>query len=88
MDDIADDVANDVDAMFAAREAELLNNTTLNWDKIKPDLADDAEYDRLMAEVQKATDQNEDLGQLITRLEALGDAGIALAGKVKKFAIA
>ena len=87
MDDLAEDAAREVDNLFAAREAELMAETTFDWESIKPDLTDDAEYDRLMAIVGEATENNESLGQLVTRLRNLGASGIALAEKVKNFIV-
>ena len=87
MDDIADEVAKDVDNLFAAREAELIADTTFDWDRIRPKQINDAEFDRLMGVVQEATGNNESLGQLVTRLKDLGAGGIALAKNVKKFVV-
>jgi len=62
-------------------------DTTFNWESIKPELEDDAEYDRLMAVVKESTKKNESLGQLVTRLKDLAEGGVALAEKVKKFVV-
>jgi hypothetical protein len=87
MDDLAADAASEVDALFAAREAKLIAETTLNWERIKPELTDEAEYDRLMEAVGEATTRNESLGQLVERLKNIGAGGLALAEKVKKFVV-
>ena len=87
MDELAGVAAAEVDDLFAAREAELIAETTFNWEGIKPKLTDEAEYDRLMAIVGEATANNESLGQLVTRLKNLGASGIALAEKVKNFVV-
>lgn len=76
-----------VDKKFADRETELIRNTTFDWASIKPDLADDAEYERLMAIVKESTEKNETLGQLVTRLKGVVDGGVALAEKVKNFVV-
>ena len=77
-----------IDQEFAQRESELIANTTFNWEKIRPELSSDDEYNKLIAEVQAATSANESLGQLITRLQALGQGGVALVSKVKEFVVA
>ncbi len=87
MDDLAEDAAREVDKIFAKREAQLIADTTFNWESIKPELEDDAEYDRLMAVVKESTKKNESLGQLVTRLKGLAEGGVALAEKVKKFVV-
>ena len=86
MGNLAARTAAEVNAKFAEREAELVAETALEWEQIKPQL-EDADYGRLMAEVQAATNANESLGQLINRLENLAVGGVALAAKVKKFIV-
>ncbi len=87
MDDLAEDAAREVDKIFAKREAQLIADTTFNWESIKPELEDDAEYDRLMAVVKESTKKNESLGQLVIRLKDLAEGGVALAEKVKNFVV-
>ncbi len=87
LDELADESAREVDRLFAAREAQLIADTTFDWERIKPKLEDDAEYDRLKAVVNESTRQNESLGQLVTRLKGLAEGGVALAEKVKKFVV-
>ncbi len=77
-----------VDARLADIENDLLAATTLDWDSIRPDLADQAEYDRLMEIVEKSTQRNENIGQFVSRLKELGEGGVALLEKVKTFIIA
>lgn len=77
-----------VDARLADIENDLIAATTLDWDSIRPDLADQAEYDRLMEIVEKSTQRNENIGQFVSRLKELGEGGVALLEKVKTFIIA
>jgi hypothetical protein len=88
MSKLAGKSAAKVDAKFAQREAQLIKDTSFDWDAIKPKLADEAEYAELMAVVQEATDNNESLGQLVGRLKDLGAGGLALVDKVKGFVVA
>ncbi len=74
-----------VDARLAEIENNLLAETTFDWDSLRPQLSDQAEYDRLMAEVNEATQRNESIGQLVERVKALGAGGADLLAKVKKF---
>lgn len=82
MRDLANKTKANVDSELAGREAELVSATTLNWDELKPQMASEAEYEQLMAVVKDASEKNENLSQLITRLKALGTNGAALANKV------
>lgn len=77
-----------VDQEFSLIEARLIASTTFKWEQIKSELASEEEYNSLIIEVQAATSANESLGQLIARLGALGEGGVALAGKVKEFVLA
>ena len=88
MSKLAKKSAAKVNAKFAEREAKLIKDTSFNWEAIRPEIADDAEYAELMAVVQEATDNNESLGQLVGRLKALGAGGLALVDKVKGFVVA
>ena len=87
MRNLAARTAKKVDEHFAEREKQLLADTTFNWEEIRPELSDSAEYDRLMEEVAAATKRNESIGQLVARLKTLGESGIALANKVKSFVV-
>ena len=77
-----------VDARLAEIENNLLAGTTLDWDSIRPDLADRAEYDRLREIVDESTQRNESIGQFVDRLKALGEGGMALLERVKTFMVA
>ncbi len=77
-----------IDAQLAEIESDLLADTTLDWEAIRPRLADQAEYDRLMAVVNESTQRNESIGQLVSRLKTLGAGGADLLAKVKTFMVA
>ena len=76
-----------IDRRLAEVEQQLLADTTLDWEEIRPHVSDQAEYDRLIEIVDAATERNESIGQLIDRLKALGVEGAKLLGKVKKFVV-
>jgi hypothetical protein len=88
MRDRAKKTAKKVDERLAEIESNLLANTTLNWEAIRPKLANQAEYDRLMTIVQECTSRNESVGELVARLKALGAGGEALLEKVKRLLVA
>lgn len=73
------------DAELAERELELLRGTAVDWEALRPHIADQALYDRLMRAVQAATAGNESLAQLRHRIETLGREGVALAKKLTGF---
>ena len=87
MRDLAEAARERVDAQLAEIENNLLADTTLDWQSIRPELTDQAEYDRLMAIVNESTQRNESIGQLVDRVKALGAGGADLLAKVKKFVV-
>ena len=79
--------AKQIDEKLAEVEDDLLEDTTFDWKSIKPELADKDEYDRLMQIVDESTQHNESIGQLVNRLQALGEGGQSLLKKVKTFLV-
>lgn len=53
---------------------------------ITPGITDQVVYEKLMALVQQATQQNLDQAALVERVKALGDTAIAIAKKTASFA--
>lgn len=70
------------DKILAEREREMVNSTRFDWEAIKPKLSDKEEQQVLMDTVRKATEHNENIGQLHKRLEKLGDKGMSVAKKL------
>ncbi len=83
MRDRARDSARRTNERLAAREAELLAETTIDWEAMRPEIGSEEDYQRLMAAVSEATAHNETVGAVFDRLKALGANGIALAKKVR-----
>lgn len=83
MNDRARESARRTDARLAEREAELLAETSIDWEAIKPRLASDDERRQLTDAVRQATEHNETVGSVCKRLENLGTEGMALAKKVR-----
>jgi len=82
MGDLSKSTAQQTNEALKDQELELLAETTADWDKMRPQIADQATYDALIREVQAATAQNESIAQLRGRIEALGTQGMAVAKKV------
>jgi biopolymer transport protein ExbD len=83
MDDIAKKSAEKADSALANREKELLSETSIDWEAMKPAIGSQADYDQLISVVAEATEHNENVGAALDRLKTLGSEGIALAKKVK-----
>lgn len=83
MRDRARESAERTNQRLAEKERELISQTTIDWDAMKPQIGSESDYQRLMDAVQQSTDRNETVGAVIQRLEALGSEGIALAKKVR-----
>ncbi len=82
MDELSDDAASQADAQLADRELRLIAETSFDWKKYRPAVGEEATYNALQEAVASATDHNRDIAQLRARIEALGDAGVALVKKV------
>lgn len=77
-----------IDDRLAAIENKLLKDTIFDWEAIRPELTDKAEYDRLKKIVNESTQRNETIGQFIDRLKTLGASGAKLLEKAKKLLVA
>lgn len=77
---------NTLNGKFGNIYRELRGLSPEEIDNITPDASDQKEYERLMALVQQATQQNLDQAQLATRVRALGDVAMRIAYKVPSLA--
>lgn len=82
MGSLGDKAFKKTDKEFAEREAELLLKTSIDWEQLRPKVGDPEHYDKLMAIVEEATENNEHISRLKERVESLGKEGITLARKV------
>ncbi|HET6438791.1 MAG TPA: hypothetical protein VFG59_12055 [Anaeromyxobacter sp.] len=82
MGDLSDQAARDTDQQLADEEAKLLADTSVDWEKLRPEVGDSSMYDALEKAVEQSTARNESLAQLKSRIENLGKEGIALAKNV------
>ena len=78
----AHETAEEVNKILADQEMELLLNTGIPWETLKPQISDQESYEKLIAEVHEATRKNENIAQLKTRLETLGGNVMRVAKKV------
>lgn len=88
-----DDIFAEMDAAAARAEAtlngrfatiyeELRNLAPAEIDDITPDISDQKEYERLIALVQAASQQNIDQAELINRIRDLGEVAKKIARKI------
>ena len=82
MDELGDEVARETDEALKEEELKLLLSTRIDWERLRPQIGDQATYDALKAAVQAATVRHEGIAQLKSRLQTLGKNGFALARKV------
>lgn len=86
MDAAADRAEQTLNGRHANFYKGLRNLSPEEIDDITPDTTDQKEYERLIALVQQATQQNLDQAQLIERVKALGAVAVAIAKKVPSIA--
>lgn len=65
-------------------EANLLLQTAVDWEALRPQVNDAELYEKLIAAVTEATQRNESVSQFNSRLQQLGTEGFSLAQKVVK----
>ena len=75
-------VADKTSAELSDEETAILQSTTFDWEKLRPHVNDPLLYDKLREQVDIATENNENLAQLKSRIEMLGKEGFNLALKV------
>lgn len=73
------------DAELRDQELQLLQQTGIDWEALRPVVTGQDTYDRLAAAVAESTARNEDLAQLKARLQALGEGVWELARRVIRF---
>lgn len=63
-------------------ELEMLLRTAIDWEALRPQVTNPALYEQLIVVVNEATQNNEGVAQLKSRLQQLGEEGLALATEV------
>lgn len=64
------------------QEMDLLLNTSITWEKLRHEIPDQESFDKLILEVYKAKNKNENIAQLKTRLEVCGGKVMRIAKKI------
>lgn len=82
MDAAGDRSRDQADEELRDDELALIARTSIDWEALRPQVGDDAQYEQLMAVVRDATENNMAIAQLKQRIVDLGAAGVALAKKI------
>lgn len=69
-------------AQLSGIELNVISSTSIDWVSLKPQITDQASYDKLIKAVNESTQHNENIGLLKERLEDLGEGVISVAKKV------
>lgn len=70
------------DRLFQGELEQLAAATKADLDALRPQVTAKATYDKLIAEVAKATRRNESIAELRNRIESLGKVGVRVAKQV------
>ena len=82
MGKLAKETARETDITLKDEEVALLARTSIDWEELRPKVADKETYDRLIAAVNASTQKNESMAALKDRLKDLGEKGLAVTSKV------
>lgn len=82
MDAAASRAERTLDGRFGSIYRELRGLSPEEINDITPDTTDQKEYERIIALVQQATDQNMDQAQLVERIREMGDVAQKIARRV------
>lgn len=82
MDAAADRAERTLEGRFGSIYRELRGLSPEEINEITPDITDQKEYERLIALVQQASDQNMEQAQLVERIREMGDVAKKIARKV------
>jgi hypothetical protein len=80
--DLSNEAAADADAQFSKEIAALKELGTAGIEKLKPQITDQATYDKLIKVVQEAAAKNESIAQIVDRVKGLGQGAVSLAKKI------
>lgn len=76
MQEAAERARAGTDELLEDELTALLNATTTDLEALRPQVADKETYDQLIAVVKEATQRNEDIAQLGSRIKNLGQAAV------------
>lgn len=87
MGGLGKEATDKTNAELQDEEAQLLLDTHVNLEDLRPKVSDQEAYDALIAAVDEATRHNKDLGLLKSRVKEIGEAGIKVFNKIKPFLV-
>jgi len=70
------------DKALEERELEVLLETNVDWDMLRPQVTDTATFDKLRKVVEESTSKNERIARLRKSIEGIGKEGINLAKSI------
>ncbi len=76
------EAAAETDESLKKQLSTLMAATKTDFEKLRPQITDQETYDRLIRVVREATEKNENIAQLVTRVKKLGKGAAGLAKKV------
>ena len=85
MGGMADRAADKTNEELKNEELQMLLDTRVNFEDLRPQVSDQAAYDELIAAVDEATRTNNDLALLKSRLKTAGKASVEIFNKIKPF---
>lgn len=74
----------ETDALLSNEYTVLMKLTAADYDKLRPKISDKDLYDKLIAAIQEATNDNLALSEFQERLEALGEGAVQLGKDIIK----
>lgn len=82
LEGLSEEAAAETDEALKAELNKLKSMTRTDLEKLRPQVTDQETYDKLIAVVKEATERNEDIAQIVTRVKGLGGAAVSLAKKI------
>jgi DNA anti-recombination protein RmuC len=82
LDDQFDEAVKETDEALKKQLDNLKAMLKTDVEKLRPATTDQETYDKLIAVVKEATEHNENIGQIVTRLKGLAQGATALAKKI------
>ena len=86
MDGLAGKSAEATDAALAEKELQVLTKTSTKLNSLRPQIEDQASFDKLLTAVRESTTRNESAAELGARLKQLGIGVLKVAVKVAQLA--
>jgi hypothetical protein len=82
MRNLAQKTKDEVDVILQEKEIAMLKRTSVNMEKLRPNISDEASFNKLIEAVETATRKNESIAQLQKRIVDLGKGVFDVAKEV------